>query len=170
MAELIVARLTGKSVETYQSAEMRYGIEEEPNAVAAYEFMYDVEAQKCSFIKHPTIEFSGASPDRLIGTSGLLEIKCPNTATHIDTLLNGTVDRAYILQMQWQLAVTQRDWCDFASYDGRLPPAMHLYVKRFYRDERLISELTVSVKEFIEELNEKTLALQAKYNLIREAA
>jgi putative phage-type endonuclease len=170
MADLIVARLTGKNPETYQSEEMRWGVENESNAVALYEFRNDVETTKCSFIKHPAIHYAGASPDRLIGDYGVLEVKCFKTSNHIETLMTETIDRRYFLQIQWQLACTQRQWADFIAYDPRLPPSMQLFQKRIFRDEKIIAELTIGVKEFLAELEEKTAALLAKFEPQKETA
>ena len=170
MADLICERLTGQPVQSFTSSDMQWGIDNEQGAVDAYEFLNDVEVQTCSFIPHPTIEFTGASPDRLIGTDGLLEVKCFKTANHIDTLLTESIDRRYLLQIQWQLACTQRSWAHFVAYDPRLPATMQLFQKTVPRDERLIAEISVEVRAFIAELNEKTLALQAKYLPQKDAA
>ena len=170
MAEKITERLTGISVPRFKSKEMERGIEKEPIAADAFSFLNDIELQTCSFIPHPTILYAGASPDRLIDADGLLEIKNPNSATHIDTLLHDTIDRAYVLQMQWQMACTGRQYCWFVSFDDRLPLHLQLWQKKIPRDERMIAELTVAVREFIDEMNDKTIALQAKYQPKQRAA
>ncbi|MDP3492789.1 MAG: YqaJ viral recombinase family protein, partial [Hyphomonadaceae bacterium] len=105
----------------------------------------------------------GASPDGLVGVDGLVEIKCPNTATHIDTLLMGGVAGTYVTQIQWQLACTGRAWCDFASYDPRLPAEMRLFVQRVDRDDAMIAELEREVQAFLAELDGKVIRLQALY-------
>jgi hypothetical protein len=108
---------------------------------------------------------SGASPDGLIGDDGLVEIKCPNTSTHIDTLLGQEAPSKYILQMQWQMACTGRQWCDFVSYDPRLPDNMQLYIQRVIRDDKLIKEMEQEVIKFLGELDEKLMQLRHKYEV-----
>ena len=153
MAELVAERLTGARGETFTNAAMQWGTDNEPEARLAYEFRTDVTVEQVGFIAHPSIEMSGASPDGLVGTDGLLEIKCPNTATHIETLLTGTIPAKYETQMLWQMACTGRAWCDFASFDPRLPEEMRLFVKRFDRDDKRISEMEEQVREFLFELD-----------------
>jgi predicted phage-related endonuclease len=113
---------------------------------------------------------SGASPDGLVGEDGLVEIKCPNTATHIDTLLTGIIPDKYFKQMQFQMAVTGRSWCDFASYDNRLPERMRLFVKRIERDAEAVAEIEREVRAFIAEIDETVAALIAQYDEEKEAA
>jgi hypothetical protein len=89
-AEIIAERLTGESAESgFTNAAMQWGIDQEPHAIAAYSFMHDTDVEAVGFIDHPTIDLSGCSPDGLIGTQGMCEIKCPNTKTHLDTLMGG---------------------------------------------------------------------------------
>ena len=106
---------------------------------------------------------AGASPDGLVGTDGLLEIKCPFTATHIDTLLSGKVPDRYKTQMQWQMACTGRQWCDFVSYDPRLPEPMRLFITRVPRDNSAIRLMEIEVVAFLEELGDKITALKSQY-------
>lgn len=162
-AELIAERLTGNAAESYSNAAMQWGIEKEPEALAAYEFLTNAEIERVAFVDHPTIGMSGASPDGLVGAIGLIEVKCPNTATHLDTLLGDTVPAKYITQMQWQMACTGRQWCDFASFDPRLPEEMRLFVRRVPRDATLIASLEKDVAAFLAELDEKVVALRARY-------
>ena len=117
---------------------------------------------------HPTIANSGASPDGLIGEDGLIEIKCPNTSTHIETLLGGSIPAKYMIQMQWQMACTGRAWCDFVSFDPRMPEEMRLFVRRMERNDEWIVELEKEVAKFLEELDEKQKALMelAKENAL----
>lgn len=164
MAELICERLTGKQGDSYQSPAMVWGTETEPTARAAYEAETGSLVEGVGFVSHPTIQMSGASPDGLVSYEGLVEIKCPNTATHIDTILTETIPAKYITQMQWQMACTTRDWCDFISYDPRVPEKMRLWVKRVERDDKLIAQLEEEVFNFIEELETKIDKLQEKYN------
>jgi putative phage-type endonuclease len=161
MAELVAERLTGQPAERFTNSAMNWGTETEPQARAAYAFFRDMNVTETGFFNHPKIAMSGASPDGLVGDDGLLELKCPNTATHIESLLSGAVAEKYILQMLWQMACTGRKWCDFASFDPRLPPKLQLFVKRIPRDEKRIAELEDAVRAFLSELDGKLSALNA---------
>lgn len=163
MAELICERLTGEQLERFQNAAMQHGTDTEPQARAAYEFMTDRAVVETGFTIHPTIADFGASPDGLIGADGLLEIKCPNTATHVDTLLTETVSAKYITQMQAQMACTGRAWCDFVSFDPRLPSALQLWVTRIQRDPAFITDMEAEIAAFLTELDAKVDALRARY-------
>jgi len=159
MAQLIVERLTGSPMETYQNAAMQWGTEKEPEARAWYEFETDSTVIEVGFVEHPEIGMSGASPDGLVGDRGLIEIKCPNSATHIDFLLTGVIPDKYIKQMQWQMACTGREWCDFVSYDPRMPADLQGRIERVERDGKLINSLERDVEEFLEELDNKVVLL-----------
>lgn len=169
MAELIAERLTGEPAEKYSNAAMAWGTEKEPDARAAYEFFRDAQVSEIAFVDHPVIGMTGASPDGLVGDHGLVEIKCPNTATHLDTLLTQAIPTKYVTQMLWQMACTGRQWCDFVSYDPRLPEAMSLFVKRVDRDDKLIASLEKDVAEFLAELDLKLAQLDTLYG-VKEAA
>jgi putative phage-type endonuclease len=162
-AQLVAERLTGEVAESYTNAAMTWGIEKEPDARAAYEFRTDAEVIEVGFIEHPSIAMTGASPDGFIGPNGLVEIKAPNTATHIETLLGQVVPSKYILQMQWQMACSGRQWCDFVSYDPRLPESMRLFVKRVMRDNIKISEISTEIVQFLVEVDETVRRLNALY-------
>jgi len=153
MMKLLVERLTGTHEETYTNAAMQRGIDEEPMANAEYELQTGNMVTQVGFVDHPDVVMAGASPDGLVGDDGLVEIKCPNTATHVDTLLGAPIDRAYMLQMQWQMACTSRQWCDFVSYDSRMPPKHQLVIRRVERDDSLIAEITHEVKLFLHDLD-----------------
>jgi putative phage-type endonuclease len=159
MAQLVCERMTGTVGESFTNAAMQWGTETEPLARAAYEAHADVLVDEVAMITHPTIEASGASPDGYVGSEGLLEIKCPNTATAIDTLLSQSVPSKYIPQIQWQLACTGRQWCDFCSFDPRLPTELQLFVKRVPRDDAYIQMLEEEVKKFLTELDGKITKL-----------
>ncbi len=169
MAELVAERLAGAPGERFTNAAMQWGTDKEPEARAAYVFMQDVDVAQVGFIPHPEIEMSGASPDGLVGADGLVEIKCPNTATHIETLIGQSVPGKYVTQMQWQMACTGRVWCDFASFDPRMPAEMRLFVRRVHRDDALIAELEREVVTFLAELDDKVAQLRALYSLPRAA-
>jgi putative phage-type endonuclease len=162
MAELICERLTGTQGAFYSNAAIQWGVEKEPDARAAYEEAVGMFVVEVGFIPHNTISMAGASPDGLVGDGGLVEIKCPNTATHIDTLLSGFVPNKYINQMQWQMACTGRQWCDFVSFDPRMPEGMQIWVKRVERDNVLIAELEKEVISFLVELQLKIAQLKEK--------
>lgn len=161
MARIIVERLTGEPQESYQNEAMRWGTETEPQARSAYAFMQDAEVQEIGLVRHPTIKGAHASPDGLVGDDGLVEIKCPQTWTHIETLLSGHVADKYYKQMQFQMAVTSRQWCDFVSFDPRLPADLQLFVSRVMRDEPAIAEIEDAVKLFLMETEAKLRRLEA---------
>lgn len=152
-ADLIAERLSGRPLESFTSAAMQHGKDTEALARAAYEFHTDLDVSPAAFVKHPRIEWAGATPDGFIGEDGLVEFKCPNTATHIDTLLKRVVPSKYIAQIQWQLAVTGRAWCDFVSFDPRLPERTRMFVQRVKRDVAAIAELEKQVEIFLAELD-----------------
>ncbi len=165
MAELICERLTGVKSDRFQSAAMQWGTDVEPQARAAYAFMADVEVVEVGLCDHPSIAMFAASPDGLVGSDGLVEIKCPNTATHIDTLLSATVPGQYITQMQAQMACTGRAWCDFVSFDPRLPAELQIWIRRVPRDDAAIASIEEETVAFLAELDGRIAALRAKYNL-----
>jgi putative phage-type endonuclease len=155
MAQLVCERLTGQQGESFTNAAMQWGTETEPLARSAYEAYADLMVEEVAFVQHPKIEMAGASPDGLVGLFGMLEIKCPNTATHIDTLLTQTVPTKYITQMQWQMRCCERQWCDFVSFDPRLPQDLQLFVKRVEFDASYVAMLEEEVNLFLKELDMK---------------
>jgi len=165
MAQLVCERLTGQKAEGFTNSAMQWGTETEPLARAAYEALKDVLVDEVGFVPHPTIEMAGASPDGLVGDNGLLEIKCPNTATHIETLLSQTVPNKYNTQMQFQMACTDREWCDFVSFDNRLPAELQLFVKRVPRDDMYIRLMEEEIIQFLAELDEKINKLMKVKNV-----
>lgn len=161
MAQLIAERLTGTVADGYTNAAMAWGIEQEAAARSAYEFFRDTPVVETGFVLHPDIPESGASPDGLVGDVGLVEIKCPNTATHIDTLLNKTVPAKYVKQMTWQMICTGRQWCDFVSYDPRMPENLSLFVQRLILTTADVAPMESEVNAFLAELNVKLEQLRA---------
>jgi putative phage-type endonuclease len=159
-AQLICERLTGVSVESYSNAAMQHGTATEPEARAAYSFMTDYEVVQTAFVNHPTITMSGASPDGLVNDDGLVELKCPNTSTHIDFLLGGGIPDKYIKQMQWQISCTGRAWCDYVSFDPRMPEKLKMKIQRVIRDDALIASLTKDIIEFLAEIDKKVIELE----------
>jgi putative phage-type endonuclease len=154
MTQLVTERLTRQPTEGYQSAAMEWGIEQEGAARAAYEARTGVLVDEVDFVRHPILE-AGASPDGLVGEDGCIEIKCPNTATMLEYIEDRSVPRKYLLQIQWQLACTGRNWCDFVAYDPRLPEHLQLLVIRVPRDESVIAEIAGEVGRFLTELRDR---------------
>jgi putative phage-type endonuclease len=155
LAQLVCERMTGKPAESYSNAAMQWGTDQEPFARAAYEAAKDVLVEEMGFAVHPTIEGAGASPDGLVGEFGLVEIKCPNTATHIQTLLDQKIPEKYITQMQWQMACTKRNWCDFVSFDPRMEEGLQLFIKSVEYHPMYVAELEKEVIYFLMEVEDK---------------
>jgi putative phage-type endonuclease len=169
MARLLAERLTGVPQDTYQSQAMVHGTETEPYALAAYEFYQDAIVERVGLVPHPSIAYSHASPDGLVGADGLVEVKCPGSATHIDTLLGQSVPGRYVAQMQWQMACTGRAWCDFVSFDPRMPEDMRLFVRRVQRDSAQIADLEKEIRIFLSEIDGKIEALTKKVSPVGAA-
>jgi len=161
LAELVVERLTGVAYDSYVSTAMAWGTATEPEARAQYAFVADIDVIEVGFVDHPRIPMSGASPDGLIGTDGLLEVKAPQSATHIAALLGEPIAGKYITQMQWQLACTGRAWCDWVSYDPRMPDYARLFIKRCHRDDKMIADLEKAVEVFLAEVDDRTAQIRA---------
>jgi hypothetical protein len=159
--QVLTEIITGRATEHYVSEAMQFGLDNEPLARTSYEMERDVEVEKVGFVLHPEIKRSGASPDGLVGEFGLVEFKVPNTATHLEYLLAQTVPDEYKPQMMWQMACSGRKWCDFVSYDPRLPQEFGLFIIRYERDDKLIAEMECKVTQFIVELNAMCEKLQA---------
>jgi predicted phage-related endonuclease len=141
---------------------MQWGTETEPQARMAYEIITGATVVETGFVLHPEIAGFGASPDGLIGDDGLIEIKCPNTATHIDTLLADKVPTKYIIQMHVQMLCTGRAWCDFVSFDPRLPIDLHMFIKRVERDNKLAEEIVTEVQSFLADMEAKIAKLKER--------
>jgi putative phage-type endonuclease len=162
-AQLIAERLTGQPAESYTNAAMQHGTDTEPEARNAYEFYHGVTVEQVAFVRHPTIADAGCSPDGLVGDDGMVEIKCPMTATHLDTLLGQSTPAKYIDQMQFQMSCCGRQWADFVSYDPRLPEHMRLFVRRVERDDNRIAELEAEAIAFLKEIAAKIEQLENLY-------
>ena len=162
MTQLVLERITGQRAESYTNAAMQWGIDQEPFARAAYEAKTGVMVDEVGFVQHPTIEASGASPDGLVGDDGLVEIKCPESKTMLEVwLANSPVEGKYFAQMQWQMACTDRSWCDYVVYDPRMPAKAQLFVTRVNRHDEFIANAETEVKKFLAEVDEKVSALRA---------
>jgi putative phage-type endonuclease len=160
LAQLVCERMTGKPAESYSNSAMQWGTDTEPFARAAYEARMDLLVTEIGFIDHPWITMSGASPDGL-ANEGMVEIKCPNTATHIDTLLSQTVPAKYITQMMWQMACADRPWADFVSFDPRLSERHQLFIKRINYDPEMVNMLENSVIQFLGDVDLKIQQLES---------
>lgn len=158
MSELLCERLTGKRADHWTSPEMQWGIDNEPLARAMYEARTGAWVVEDGGRPHPTIKGWGCSPDGLIDDDGGLEIKCPNTATHLATVLDGKINRDYILQMAGGCIIYDRAYWDFVSFDPRLPDPINLFIRRFPREELPCSEVEAEVVKFLAELD----ALEAR--------
>ena len=159
MAQLVVERLTFTKTESYTNAAMQWGTDQEPFARAAYEAAQGVMVEEVGFVRHPTIEWAGASPDGLVGDDGCIEIKCPNTLTMIETLLSQKVPGKYFTQMQFQLACTGRKWCDYVVFDPRMPAKAQLFVARVGRDNEYIAEIEAEIVKFLAEVDSQVQQL-----------
>ena len=164
MNELLCERLTGQREEKYTSSDMQRGTELEEQARQMYELESARDVSEIAFVPHPRIQMNGASPDGLIEEEGLLEIKCPKTATHLAFLENKQPKFKYICQMQWQMACTGRKWCDFVSYDDRLPENLAYRSVHIPRDDDFIQSLEQEVEKFLAELEQKITHIQENLN------
>jgi predicted phage-related endonuclease len=155
--QLIAERLTGNRVETWTTTAMQWGIDNEPTARLTYEMKTGYQVDESNFIQSEILPDAGVSPDGLIGKDGSLEIKCPETATHIETLTSNKVPSKYQEQVDGLMWVTGRKWCDFVSYDPRLPEDLSLVIIRVERDEIRIKNLEENIKNFLNEVDTELL-------------
>jgi len=152
LIELAIQRTTGIIQESYSNSAMEWGTQTEPQARVAYEITTNNFVDKVAFIDHPSIKWFGCSPDGLVSDRGLLEIKCPNSATHWEYFKSKKPPQKYFIQMQAQIAVTNKDWCDFVSFDPRMPDRSQLLIVRVDRDEAFIAEMEAEIKKFLDEV------------------
>ena len=164
--ELALERITGTRQESFSNDAMKWGTDNEPLARAAYEARTGAMVDEVAMLPHPTIAMAGASPDGLLDKDGMLEIKCPNQATHARTLLSKKPDGKYVTQMMWQMACAGRQWCDFVSFDPRFPEHLQLFVTRVMRDDAAIAALEAEVAKFLQEVD----AMVEQLNSMRDAA
>jgi putative phage-type endonuclease len=158
--QLVLERITQSKGESYTNAAMQWGTDTEPMARQQYELKRGVFVDEVGFIDHPTIAMSGASPDGLVGTDGLVEIKCPNSATHMETLVSRKIPQKYIPQMMWQMSCTGRNWCDFVSFDPRFPENLQIFVERVEYDPTYARMLELEVTQFLDEVEKKVEILR----------
>lgn len=145
--ELAGEIISGEPMETYSNAHMDRGKEMEAEARALYEFMTDTAAQQVGFIRRGR---AGCSPDALIGDDGMAEIKTKLPSIMVETILSGRFPPAHKAQVQGQLWIAEREWCDLVAYYPRMPP----FIIRAERDEAYIAKLSEAVDAFNEELDE----------------
>lgn len=150
--QLVSERLTGERQETYVNQAMQDGIDREQFARDRYVQQFG-EVEEVGFIQHPTLE-AGASPDGLVGTDGIIEIKCPMGSTHTETLMTQEVPSKYVPQIQFQLLVTGRKWCDFVSYNPMFPENLQVFVRRVFANKEYQQELEDEVKQFLKEVDD----------------
>lgn len=159
-AQLVVERMTGQPAKSYSNAAMEWGVEQEANARAAYEAQMGKLVEEVGFIPHPTIPMCGASPDGVVG-DGLIEIKCPETATMIELQLSNKIPDKYLKQMQLQMRCADKQWCHFVVYDPRMPERLQLLILHVDRDDKLIGEMEAEIVKFLAEVDEKVKKLEA---------
>lgn len=152
-AEKVAERLTGLPTPSFSNAAMQWGTDHEDEAREVYELITGAKVEQTGLVKHKTLE-AGASPDGLVGDDGLIEIKCPNSATHIQTLFAQDMPKKHIAQVQGQMWITDRQWCDFISYDPRMDDKNAIFIVRVERDEEYIQLLEAEVRKFLEEVDE----------------
>lgn len=160
-SELVIERLTDNATERFVTAAMQWGTDHEPMARMAYESATGAMVETCGFVHHQAIKMCGGSPDGYVGDIGMVEFKCPNTKTHIETIMNETCE--HLPQIQGLLWITGRQWCDFVSYDPRLPDGLRLSVMRIERDEAYIENLAKEVITFLSQVD-------AQYNYLMAIA
>jgi len=158
MMQIAAEVLTGERQESYTSPSIEWGNKTEPQARAMYELRtgYDVEQIAFAYFDDKKI---GCSPDSLVGDDGLVEFKCPNTTTQIETVLSGKMPLGHKPQTQGQMWVMEREWCDFVSFDPRINGESSFFMVRQYRDEDYIKMLSDECDRFIEDLNDMILSL-----------
>lgn len=150
---ILAERLTGMARDAYVSAAMQWGIDNEPMARSRYEEVTGQLVTQVGLALHPTIDGIGASPDGLVG-DGLIEIKCPETATHLQYMLDQVPPEQYRPQMLLQMAVTCRGWCDFVSYDPRLPAPYDIFIVRYAPPLEEIQAAEMAAQKLLAEVTE----------------
>lgn len=149
--DLVVERLTGKSLEGFTTAAMKQGTEREPFARMAYEARTGIIVQEVGFCRLEDLD-AGASPDGLIDEDGGLEIKCPERTAHLRYLQQEAEPPEYTWQIQGGMWVTGRKWWDFVSYNPDFPEHLQLLVRRIERNDEAIKLLGAEVARFMAEV------------------
>ena len=162
LIKLAIQRVTGVVEEGFTNDAMQWGIDNEDQARVAYEVASGNFVDQIAFVDHPTIAWFGASPDGLINQDGLVELKCPNSATHWSYIKDDGPPTKYYIQMQAQMACTGRSWCDFVSFDPRMPERSRLFIKRVMREDDYIAEMEAEVKKFLDEVAVEVTLMQGQ--------
>ena len=183
MDDLRIERITGRPASTFSNAAMRWGIDQEPQARLIYELVSGVTVEEVGLIDHPEIAMTAASPDGLVGDDGMIEIKCPNSATHAQFIEDQKIPGKYMKQIHWQMECAGRNWCDFVSYDPRFSPDFDaenpyeplfsdgtLAIVRVELDENLLEGIREEVTKFLYELDAKVEAYKDGLSKIKQAA
>ena len=161
--QMLAEMLTGRTVEHYVSPAMDWGVENEPRARAEYEYRKGVNVEPLGIVMHPTNARAAATADGWAAPNGILEIKCPETYTHLEYMESGLIPKEYLDQIDWQMACCgpEIEFCDFVSFDPRLEvEELQLFVVRRERDEKRIAEMEDAVNQFLSELIAKFEAIK----------
>lgn len=164
LIELALQRVTGTIAESFTNDAMQWGIDNEAQARVAYEVQSGSFVDQIGFVDHPTIVGFGASPDGLVDSMGLCEIKCPNSSTHWSYVKAKAPPKKYFIQMQAQIACTGREWCDFVSFDPRMPERSQLLIVRVPRDNAFIEEMESEIKKFLNEVEVEVNLMKGNKN------
>lgn len=166
ITQKVVERLTGVPVEIPKTFAMQEGTRREPDSRLLYSIIKNVEVEQVGLVPHPLIAGAHASPDGFVGARGLVELKNPQIAAHLETLTNEVISQDYFVQMQWQMGCTGRDWCDYVSYHPAFPTSMQMWTKRVARDAKFIGELESEIRAVIREVERKVEQLSRRYGRI----
>lgn len=154
VGDIVGEILTGEPKAQVRARPLDWGHDVEAAARAAYEADTGAIVELADFLPHPLVHYAGCSPDGLVGTCGQIEIKCPsNPAVHAMTLRDG-MPAEHVPQIQFEMWVTGRAWCDFVSYDPRMPEHARLYIQRIERDQAFIDGLAVACESMWAEVQE----------------
>lgn len=153
LMEVVCERLTGRATEHYVTDAMLWGIEHEPIAREEYGMARGCDVDPGKFAIHDRMKWFGSSSDGLVGEDGCIEIKCPTSLTHLQWVIDGVVPDEHIDQMKAAMSCYNRQWCDFISYDPRMPKDLRLFVRRLERDEPMIVEMEQEVEKFLAEVD-----------------
>ena len=154
LTEKLIERLTGQAAQHFVTDAMKWGTMYEDNARILYETYSGNIVTECAYFTHPTIAHSGATPDGLVGDDGDIEIKCPTTAVHLETILSGVIPERIAYQMAWEVECSGRKWVDFISYDPRLPGNLAYFCKRYTPEPDFLEMLRDEARKFLAELDE----------------
>jgi putative phage-type endonuclease len=160
--EVLYEWVTDRAYEHYVSAPMQWGTDHQEEGIRTYTLVTGNEVRPAPFVQHPVIANSGASPDGYVDIEGLVEVKCPTSVSHLGTLLIEEIPAQYALQMQWQMECSERGWCDFVSFDPRLPPGLQFWSQRLERDEKVIAMLREEVQLFLADIRDRYRHIQAR--------